>query len=458
MAIQCSRCIFHQNDVISGRFKVVRMLGAGSFGCVYLVTDNTGGYYALKLLKLWEIPGDERDNFLRRFDIEFETGQIHSNYLVKSFTKGSVEGNPYIVMEYCPEGDLLNVAEHREIDFIKIAKDVLYGLRDLHERGKVHRDLKPENVLMRKDGTAALTDFGISGDQNNRITQRGIFGIPQQRFGTFAYMPPEQVNPKRGNATVLPTTDIFSFGVMMYQLLTFELPFGDLQSDRDLPLYIKRVRNGEWNRSLLKKIPNSRMWSRLIERCLEPDFRNRLQCVDDALTLLPHSSSNPYRPVNSNSLKNRSVIKNGVLLRIMQGEEYNKEYKLSSLLDENRNIITIGRECEDVYNTIAIKDTINIYISRCHCTLEFDQDRREWVIRDGQWRINCPVGLRFKSIFPCTSCTALCSKCGGNHKHSWRNSTNGTFVNSTEVGRDGMIIRIGDVISVGDVKLRVEGY
>lgn len=112
------------------------------------------------------------------------------------------------------------------MDWVKIAHQVLYGLRALHQCGKVHRDLKPENVLLNKSGTAVLTDFGISGDRNKRMTERNILGKPRQIFGTYAYMPPEQVKRNRGDATVLPTTDIFSFGVMMYQLLTGgNLPF-----------------------------------------------------------------------------------------------------------------------------------------------------------------------------------------------------------------------------------------
>lgn len=148
------------------------------------------------------------------------------------------------------------------VDFAAVGRDVLYGLRDLHQRGKVHRDLKPENVLIREDGTAILTDFGISGDQNNRLTQRGIFGIPQQQFGTFPYMPPEQINPRRGNATVLPTTDIFSFGVLMYQLLTYELPFGECATEADLPAYVERGRKGMWNRTLLQQVPNGTQWEK----------------------------------------------------------------------------------------------------------------------------------------------------------------------------------------------------
>ena len=124
-------------------------------------------------------------------------------------------------MEFCPGGDLNSLTQAETALISKARYEVLLGLYDLHINGKVHRDLKPENVLFKKDGTAALTDFGISGDRNRRMTERNVFGKPNQIFGTYAYMPPEQVNRSRGMATVLPTTDIFSFGVVLYQLVLF---------------------------------------------------------------------------------------------------------------------------------------------------------------------------------------------------------------------------------------------
>jgi len=428
--ITCDRCVFHPGDSINNDYRVDKMLGAGTFGCVYKVRDSGGGAYALKLLKLWEIPSEEREELLKRFNMEYETGHIESNYLVHSYTKGTVRGNPYIVMEFCPCGDLMTKAEKGNVDFAAVGRDVLYGLRDLHRRGKVHRDLKPENVLIRQDGTAVLTDFGISGDQNNRLTQRGIFGVPQQQFGTFPYMPPEQINPRRGNATVLPTTDIFSFGVMMFQLLTYELPFGDCETEADLPRYIERGRRGQWNRDLLRKIPAAKQWENLIEGCLVPNFKERLQSVDDVLKLMPQrAEQHPYQSTLHESSETWNKAKNGILLHIMQGEEYGAKYRLDNLIKGACRIIRVGRLDDGVVNTIPIKDTLNGYISRYHCTLEQNVETGQWIIRDGQWRDG-----------------------------QWKNSMNGTYVNSAEIDKNGVGLNVGDIITIGDVKLRVEGY
>ena len=281
--ISCDRCDFHAGEVIDGKYTVERPLGEGTFGKVYRVKRNPDGrVFALKLLKLWAVEALEREKLLKRFDQEYETGLIQSDYLVRSYGKGSVRGNPYILMEYCPGGDLLQGVEAGKIDLAQAASEILLGLKSLHVNGRVHRDLKPENVLIRANGSVALTDFGIAGDRNKRLTERGLMGVPKEVFGTYAYMPPEQVNPRRGDATVLPTTDMFSFGVMMYQLLTCELPFGSLNNESDLYQYVTRGKNENWSRELLSRADCGSSWLPLIEGCLRADFHQRIQSADSA--------------------------------------------------------------------------------------------------------------------------------------------------------------------------------
>ena len=118
----------------------------------------------------------------------------------------------------------------------------------------------------------------------------------------------------------------------------------------------------------------------------------------------------------------------------MQGDDYGTVYKLDDLiLDKKNAILTLGRFGENIINDIAIKEEHSCYVSRKHCTLELDYDIGEWIIRDGQFD-------------------------PGAISSSWKNSTNGTYVNSSDVGLGGVIIKPGDIISVGDTKLRVEAY
>ena len=282
------RCDCHPDDVVASRYVVEKVLGEGSFGVVYKVKDLDGRLWAMKLLRLWDVPSTIRQPLVSRFEMEYKTSCISSRNLVHSSDYGFFKGNPFIVMEFCDGGDLSKFVGDRNAPLSKIARDVLTGLNDLHVNGKVHRDLKPENVLFKGDGTAVLTDFGISGDRNKRMTEKNIFGKPTQIFGTYAYMPPEQVCPARGNSTVLPTTDIYSFGVMMYQLITGELPFGKLENQNDLVYYQKRGKAGDWDKKKLLSVPNGNVWYNLISKCLVPDLKQRIQSAMDAMALVPN--------------------------------------------------------------------------------------------------------------------------------------------------------------------------
>lgn len=425
MTPMVNRCDFNPGDVIDSNYVVRNTLGHGSYGVVYLVTDSTGAEYALKLLKLWEVPAEVRTPMVARFDMEFETGQIKSKYLVHSYSHGIENGNPYIVMDYCPGGDLYQNSS--SLDLYKVAYCVLFGLKSLHQSGKVHRDLKPENVLKTKAGDYALTDFGIAGDRTKRMTELNIIGKPKQIFGTYAYMPPEQVNPRR-DATVLPTTDIFSFGVMMYQLITGYLPFGDLNDERSLVPYLKNSKHGNWNREKLSHTIVGKDWYTLIEGCLQPNIHNRLQNVDEVLRTLPMGNRPDWQDYPEDSFSKEII--NGLLLRVMHGEEYGRVYYLDDIVNQKRNsILLMGRQNMQSFNDIVIREDNSSFVSRSHCTLELDYNLGEWVIRDGQWQ-----------------------------SKQWRKSTNGTFLNSSEVNTDGLIIKPGDIISIGDTKLRVEAY
>ena len=427
---QVQRCDFGRGDIIDGKYQVDQTLGEGTFGKVYAVKDHHGNTYALKLLRLWEVHPDLRKGLLDRFDMEYETGLIKSDYLVHSYAHGLVYGNPYILMEYCDGGDLIAASAHQSIDYTLVATCVLKGLNDLHKNGKVHRDLKPENVLVKRNGLYALTDFGIAGDRNKRMTERNILGKPKQLFGTYAYMPPEQVKPTHREATVLPTTDIFSFGVMMFQILTGELPFGTLDGEEDLPTYLRHAREGKWNKAALHS-SKQKKWRPLIEGCLSPSIAGRIQTANEAIRLVPDYTKFGNSVVEEVVAFGTKII-HGIQLRVMQGEHYGEIFRLDDMIDENRPILHIGRKDDGISNNIEIIENSSCYISRYHCTLELDYDSGDWIIRDGQWRNGTSIG--------------------------WRRSTNGTFVNSKEVDEAGYAIHPGDIISIGEVKLRAEAY
>lgn len=419
------RCDCRPGDMVGMKYYVEKELGQGSFGVVYKVKDLLGNIWALKLLRLWDVPSSIRQPLVSRFEMEYRTSCIESRNLVHSVDSGFLKGNPYIVMEFCDGGDLAQYVGNQSVDLVRVASDVLNGLNDLHLNGKVHRDLKPENVLFKADGTAMLTDFGISGDRNKRMTERNIFGKPTQIFGTYAYMPPEQVNRARGNSTVLPTTDMFSFGVMMYQLITGELPFGKLEDQNDLVYYQKRGKAGEWNRAKLLASPGGLQWENLIARCLIPDLKDRIRSAKEAMSMIPGFGSAAYK-IPTFKGERLEEVKNcrNVSLKVMQGKEFGKRYELDRLvLASGRKLLTIGRDPE---NQIVVEDYSESYISRKHCTLE-NIGSSFWRVRDGQWDAQ------------------ICA---------WKNSMNGTYVNSDVVGPGGLLLKDGDIVTIGDVKLK----
>ena len=377
--------------------------------------------------------GEQAEVFVR-YRSGYLTGDLGRLDTQKIFLKGLFE-TLSSVNGYDEAFSILRKIQKNVItDFSAVAMGILSGLKDLHRNGKVHRDLKPENVLLRSDGTAVLTDFGISGDRNKRMTERNIVGTPKEIFGTYAYMPPEQVNPKRGDATVLPTTDIYSFGVMMYQILTFEMPFGNLSNHADLVPYLDKSKKGQWDKRCLAQARNGygSRWLNVIDGCLNPDYTKRLSSVDEVMALIPHSAGLrrpvPVKPDSGETGK----VTGKILLRMMHGEEYGQTYPLAELLAGRKNILTVGRKDPYIKNDIEITENHSTYISRKHCTIEYDRSRSRWIVRDGQW-VTSPVA-------------------------QWKDSLNGTYVNSFKVSQSGLLIKTGDIISIGDVKLRVEEY
>ena len=418
------RCCFKPGDSIGGRYLVKEPLGEGSFGMVYKVQDRHGDLYALKVLPLWKREAQLRDELVNRFQLEFETGRIKSDYIVYSYDTGWVMGNPYIVMELCTNVSLQKFMEHPDTDYEKVVCDILYGLRVLHRNGKVHRDLKPANILRKTIGTFALSDFGTSGNSHIQPERKGLFS-KVQTFGTLAYMSPEQIRPKKAISTVLPTTDIFSFGVVLYEMLFHRYPFGELEEEKDVEKYTKRAKSGKWNDSVLNSNPHLKWWGEIINGCLQPDFKKRFQSVDDILSHIPSH----YRLAVGRDHKRERVLSADMRLRIVYGLESGRLIHLDEFVKQGKYMITIGRKHKDYVNDITLKDTDSSFISRRHCTLEYDIIEKQWHLRDGQW-----------------------------YDGRWNNSMNGTFVNSAELHDEyaDAVLKDGDIVSVGEIKLRVE--
>jgi predicted Ser/Thr protein kinase len=207
-----------------GRYKVLDEIGRGAMGVVYLARDPLiGRLVALKTFRMSAaLAGKELTMFRARFIREAQSAGIlsHPNIVtIHDVVEESEEGATFIAMEYVRGTDLKErlAGEGRlELaDAVHVVTQVAEGLDYAHSKGVVHRDVKPANILLTEDRQVKLTDFGIARLDTSNLTLEG------QLLGTPNYMAPEQI---QGQATD-HRADVFSLGVVLYEMLTGEKPF-----------------------------------------------------------------------------------------------------------------------------------------------------------------------------------------------------------------------------------------
>jgi serine/threonine-protein kinase len=207
-----------------GRFEVLEKLGEGAMAVVYKVYDpNIDRTLAIKVLHKKKCIDKE---YRRRFLREAKAAGSLSHYnIVTVYDVGEVEDRPYIAMELL-EGTPLDEVMKQEtelslVDILTIGIQIAKGLDYAHSRGIVHRDIKPSNIiLMPESNTIKITDFGIAHFEDQNQTQQTQMG---EVLGTPRYMSPEQAKGEKIDGR----SDLFSIGVILYQLLTEEAPFQD---------------------------------------------------------------------------------------------------------------------------------------------------------------------------------------------------------------------------------------
>ena len=203
--------------VVDGRYRVLHRLGSGGMAEVYCAQDlQLGRKVALKILYRRFAEDSE---FVERFRREASSAAgLQHQHVVAVYDRGEYDGTYYIAMEYL-EGRSLKTIVQQEAPLdpdraIDLTIQVLRAARFAHRRGIIHRDLKPHNVIVDADGRAKVTDFGIARAGASDMTQTGSI------MGTAQYLSPEQA---QGHA-VSAASDIYSIGIMLYELLTGARP------------------------------------------------------------------------------------------------------------------------------------------------------------------------------------------------------------------------------------------
>ncbi|OQY31818.1 MAG: hypothetical protein B6243_08045 [Anaerolineaceae bacterium 4572_5.2] len=217
-----------------GKYRIIERLGRGGMATVYKAYHpSLDRYVAIKMLHGYLAEGE---NFLERFEQEAQSvATLRHHNIVQVFDFDNDGENYYMVMEFVSGGTLKAKMTHKSgnggvfsvEESIRIINQIAEALDYAHKKGMIHRDIKPSNVLINEEGEILLTDFGIARILSKGGTQLTATGA---LIGTPAYMPPEQ---GRGEKEITPASDIYSLGIIFYELLTGHVPF-----DADTPMAI----------------------------------------------------------------------------------------------------------------------------------------------------------------------------------------------------------------------------
>ena len=244
-----------------GRYQVDKEIGQGAMGMVYLGHDpKIGRTVAIKTMKLSrEFDGDKLSEVKERFFREAETaGRLNHPNIVTIYDVGEDQDMSYIAMDYLKGFDLAKFTKVPDLlpisEILTIIAKAADALAYAHKQKVVHRDIKPANLIYdRETGVLKITDFGIACLTDTSKTKTGTI------LGSPSYMSPEQISGKRVDGR----SDLYSLGVMMYQLLSGELPF-----------------IGESLATLMYKITNDRHTDISIFRPDLPRFQSGKQITD----------------------------------------------------------------------------------------------------------------------------------------------------------------------------------
>lgn len=290
---------------INDRYQIIKTLGEGGMANVYLAHDTIlDRNVAVKVLR-GDLANDEK--FVRRFQREaLSASSLSHPNIVEMYDVGEDDGQYYIVMEYVDGMTLKQVLKKRGhlsvTEVIDIMLQVTDGMAHAHDAYIIHRDIKPQNIMILSNGMIKITDFGVATALNStQLTQTNSV------MGTVHYLPPEQANGK--GSTI--RSDIYSMGIMMYELLTGLVPY---KGDNAVEIALKHLKEPlpsvrKFNSSIPQSIEN------VIIKATAKNPKNRYTDAramhEDLKTALDESRQNEKRyvyPYPENDLEETKVL------------------------------------------------------------------------------------------------------------------------------------------------------
>ncbi len=257
-----------------GRYKIVRKIGSGGMGVVYLAEDaSLKRRVAVKLLPPW-LHASSRANRRLLEEARAASAIDHPNIATVHEIGETADGRLFITMSYY-EGDTLRDRIARETALsvdsaVNIALQTATGLAAAHRKGIIHRDIKPENLLITIDGIVKIVDFGLAGIEELAGTQGG------PPAGTVAYMSPEQTLGIKLDSR----TDLWSMGIVLYEMLAGERPFTG--GTQDAIILSTRSESLRMNERMTREVPAALRG--IVNRCLEKNPVSRYQSADEIIS------------------------------------------------------------------------------------------------------------------------------------------------------------------------------
>lgn len=261
-------------STFAARYEIIEELGQGGMGRIYRVKDTTvGEEVALKIIR----PGIPiSTKVVERFRNELKLARkIKHKNVCQMFDLGEVEGNYYITMEYVPGENLkryIKRTKRLEIgSVVSLAIQICEGMASAHHLGVIHRDLKSSNIMIDTEGEVRIMDFGIARSlESKKITGEG------KTVGTPQYMSPEQVSGEELDQR----SDIYSFGIILYEMLTGKVPFEG--EDSYAVGYKHKHESPPHPHDLNLEIPNN--LCHILEKCLEKNKEDRYQNAEEVIS------------------------------------------------------------------------------------------------------------------------------------------------------------------------------